>query len=236
MIPSLLIATAASLVNGLFFLLSYITNNSTFPPPLNQEEEKEYLQKMLGGEEEARNVLIERNLRLVAHIIKRFESSGEDTQDLISIGTIGLIKGINTFDPSKNFRLATYAAKCIENEVLMHLRSVRKGKTDIFLYDSIGNDREGNEITLIDVLGTDQEVVFEVVENQMEQKRLQQKMEKLRGTEKQVLEMRYGLPDGIQKTQREIAKILGISRSYVSRIEKKALNKLFKEMFVEGYR
>lgn len=236
MIPSLLIATVASLVNGLMLLLSYITNNSTFPPPLNEREEKEYLQKMLNGEEEARNVLIERNLRLVAHIVKKFESSGEDMEDLISIGTIGLIKGINTFDQSKNFRLATYAAKCIENEILMHLRSARRGKSDIFLYDSIGNDREGNEITLIDVLGTDGEIVFEVVENKLEQKRLQQKMEKLRGKEKKVLEMRYGIRDGIQKTQREIAKILGISRSYVSRIEKKALNKLFKEMFAEGYR
>ena len=117
MIPSLLIATVASLVNGLMLLLSYITNNSTFPPPLNEREEKEYLQKMLNGEEEARNVLIERNLRLVAHIVKKFESSGEDMEDLISIGTIGLIKGINTFDQSKNFRLATYAAKCIENAI-----------------------------------------------------------------------------------------------------------------------
>lgn len=116
------------------------------------------------------------------------------------------------------------------------MRSARRGKSDIFLYESIGNDREGNEITLIDVLGTDGEIVFEVVENKLEQKRLQQKMEKLRGKEKRVLEMRYGIRDGIQKTQREIAKILGISRSYVSRIEKKALNKLFKEMFAEGYR
>lgn len=236
MIPGLLIATVASLVNGLMLLLSYITNNNTFPPPLNEQEEKDHIYKMLEGDEGARNVLIERNLRLVAHIVKKFESSGEDIEDLISIGTIGLIKGINTFDQSKNFRLATYAAKCIENEILMHLRSTRRGKSDIFLYDSIGNDREGNEITLIDVLGTDGEVVFELVESQLEQKRLQQKMKKLKGKEKSVLEMRYGLLDGIQKTQREIAKILGISRSYVSRIEKKALNKLFKEMFAEGYR
>lgn len=126
MIPELLIATVASLVNGLMFLLSYITNNTAFPPPLNEQEEKEYIQRMLDGEEGARNILIERNLRLVAHIVKKFESSGEDIEDLISIGTIGLIKGINTFDQSKNFRLATYAAKCIENEILMHLRSARR--------------------------------------------------------------------------------------------------------------
>lgn len=236
MISHLLLASVASLVNGLMLLLSYITNNTAFPPPLNEQEEREYIQLMLNGEESARNILIERNLRLVAHIVKKFENSGEEIEDLISIGTIGLIKGINTFDHSKNFRLATYAAKCIENEILMHLRSVKRVKSDIFLYDSIGNDREGNEITLIDILGTDGEIVFENVESKLEQSRLHQKMHKLKGKEKKVLQMRYGLFDGIQKTQREIAKILGISRSYVSRIEKKALGKLFKEMFVEGYR
>jgi len=235
MVSHVLIATVASLVNGLMLLFSYITNNTAFPPPLNEKEEKEYLQKMFLGEENARNILIERNLRLVAHIVKKFENSGEDVEDLISIGTIGLIKGINTFDHSKNFRLATYAAKCIENEILMHLRSTKRGKSDIFLYDSIGNDREGNEITLIDILGTDGEIVFEGVEAKLEKNRLHQNMNKLKGKEKRVLQMRYGLLDGIQKTQREIAKILGISRSYVSRIEKKALGKLFKEMFIEGY-
>ena len=215
----------------LFF--SYVINSTAFLPPLKEAEEREYLQRMLKGEAGARDVLIERNLRLVAHIVKKFENSGEDIEDLISIGTIGLIKGINTFDCNKNFRLATYTAKCIENEILMHLRSIKKGKSDIFLYDTIGNDREGNEIALIDVLGTDEDIILETVENKLEQKRMREKMSVLKGKERAVLEMRYGLIDGVQKTQREIAKLLGISRSYVSRIEKKALMKLSKEMSVE---
>jgi RNA polymerase sporulation-specific sigma factor len=233
MLPGLWTLTVVSLVNGLLLLVSYIANN-TFPQPLSEEEEAKYLRLLKQGDERARNVLTERNLRLVAHIVKKFDSTGEDPDDLISIGAIGLIKAINTFNPSKGTRLATYAARCIENEILMHLRFMKKVRAEVSLYDPIGVDKEGNEITLIDVLGTHPEVVSEIVENRFEQKRLQEKVCHLTRREKKVLELRFGLRDGDRKTQREIARSLGISRSYVSRIEKRAINKLAKEFTLEG--
>lgn len=225
--------TIVSLVNGLMLLVSYIANN-TFPQPLSEEEEAKYLRLLARGDEVARNVLTERNLRLVAHIVKKFDSTGEDPDDLISIGTIGLIKAINTFNPGKGTRLATYAARCIENEILMHLRYTKKIRSEVSLYDPIGVDKEGNEITLIDILGTHPEVVSEMVENRFEQKRLREKVHQLTRREKKVLELRFGLEDGARKTQREIARSLGISRSYVSRIEKRALSKLTREFTLEG--
>ncbi|MFA4884597.1 MAG: RNA polymerase sporulation sigma factor SigK [Desulfotomaculaceae bacterium] len=234
MLPGLWTLTVVSLVNGLLLLVSYIANN-TFPQPLSEEEEAKYLRLLKGGDERARNVLTERNLRLVAHIVKKFDSTGEDPDDLISIGAIGLIKAINTFNPGKGTRLATYAARCIENEILMHLRFMKKVRAEVSLYDPIGVDKEGNEITLIDVLGTHPEVVSEMVENSFEQKRLQEKVCHLTRREKKVLELRFGLQDGDRKTQREIARSLGISRSYVSRIEKRAISKLAKEFTLEGY-
>lgn len=224
---------AASVIKGITLLVSYIANN-TFPLPLSEKDERIYLQRLKNGEEEARNVLIERNLRLVAHIVKKFDNTGEDVDDLISIGTIGLIKAINTFDPAKKIRLATYAARCIENEILMHLRSTRRIRSEVSLYDPIGVDKEGNEITLIDVLGTAPDVVGEAVESLCEQERLTREIRRLTAREKWVLEMRFGIPDGSRKTQRDIAKILGISRSYVSRIEKHAINKLGKTLSVDG--
>jgi len=233
MTPGLLAVLAASLINGLLLLVSYITNN-TFPQPLSEEEEAKYLELLQQGDENARCILTERNLRLVAHIVKKFDSTGEENDDLISIGTIGLIKAINTFDKNKGTRLATYAARCIENEILMHLRSIKKNRSEVSLYDPIGVDKEGNEITLIDVLGTDPDVVAELVENYFEQKRLMDKVLKLTKREKKVLELRFGLFNGIRKTQREIAKSLGISRSYVSRIEKRALSKLTKDFKSEN--
>jgi len=217
----------------LMLLVSYIANN-TFPQPLSEEEEAKYLRLLARGDEVARNVLTERNLRLVAHIVKKFDSTGEDPDDLISIGTIGLIKAINTFNPGKGTRLATYAARCIENEILMHLRYTKKIRSEVSLYDPIGVDKEGNEITLIDILGTHPEVVSEMVENRFEQKRLREKVHQLTRREKKVLELRFGLEDGARKTQREIARSLGISRSYVSRIEKRALSKLTREFTLEG--
>lgn len=233
MLPGLWSLTVVSLVNGLLLLVSYIANN-TFPQPLSEEEEAKYLRLLNRGDEGARNVLTERNLRLVAHIVKKFDSTGEDSDDLISIGTIGLIKAINTFNPGKGTRLATYAARCIENEILMHLRFMKKVKAEVSLYDPIGVDKEGNEITLIDILGTHPEVVAEIVESRFEQKRLREKVRQLTRREKKVLELRFGLEDGARKTQREIARSLGISRSYVSRIEKRALSKLSKEFTLEG--
>jgi len=233
MVPEFAAFAAISLINGLLLLVSYITNN-TFPQPLSEEEEAKYLELLQKGEENARNVLAERNLRLVAHIVKKFDSTGEDNDDLISIGTIGLIKAINTYNRNKGTRLATYAARCIENEILMHLRAIKKNRVEISLYDSIGVDKEGNEISLIDVLGTDAEVVTDLVESNFEQRRLMEKVLRLNKREKNVLEMRFGLFHGIKKTQKEIARKLGISRSYVSRIEKRALSKLVKEFKAEG--
>jgi len=222
-----------SLVNGLLLLVSYIASN-TFPQPLSEEEEAKYLELLSRGDEKARNILTERNLRLVAHIVKKFDGTGEDPDDLISIGTIGLIKAINTYNPDKGTRLATYAARCIENEILMHLRFMKKVRSEISLYDPIGTDKEGNEISLIDVLGTHPEVVPETVENLFEQKRILDKLTQLTQREKKVLELRFGLGNGGRRTQREIARKLGISRSYVSRIEKRALSKLTREFDLEG--
>ncbi|MCL4514631.1 MAG: RNA polymerase sporulation sigma factor SigK [Firmicutes bacterium] len=217
-------------------LISYISNNNAFPQPLPEGEELEYLKRMEAGEETARNILVEHNLRLVAHIVKKFDNTGQDNDDLISIGTIGLIKAIKTFDRHKKTRLATYAARCIENEILMHLRAIKRTKGEVMLYDPIGSDREGNEIRLIDILGTTGDVVAERVEDEVEQSKLYEKIRCLNRREKRVLELRYGLANGSSRTQREISRILGISRSYVSRIEKRAILKLQKEMYADGYR
>lgn len=236
LVPVFFASAAAAVIKGLLTLIGYITTNNTFPLPLSEKEEQVYLAKLKDGDEEAKNILIERNLRLVAHIVKKFDNTGEDMDDLISIGTIGLIKAINTFDTGKKTRLATYAARCIENEILMHLRSTRRVRSEVSLYDPIGVDKEGNEITLIDVLGTAPDIVAEMVESQCDQERLSQYVSKLNKRERWVLEMRFGLPDGSRMTQRDIAKMLGISRSYVSRIEKRAISKLFKNLSAEGCR
>ena len=231
----MIIATALAIVSGLlhsaWLLVSYVTGSSAFPQPLSQEEEAECLSRLQAGDEVARNILVERNLRLVAHIVKKFDNTGEDTDDLISIGTIGLIKAINTFDASKNTRLATYAARCIENEILMHLRSSKRVLNEMLLQDPIGSDKEGNEITLLDILGTEGDEVAEQVELSVEQEKLYSKLDTLTNRERKVLELRYGLFDGIRQTQREISRKLGISRSYVSRIEKRAISKLHQAMY-----
>ncbi len=212
-------------------MLGYVSNVNSFPQPLNSEEEMYYVEAYKNGNEEARNVLIERNLRLVAHIVKKYGSCGNDSDDLISIGTIGLIKAISTFNMDKGTRLATYAARCIENEILMQIRATKKIQNEVSLQDPIGVDKEGNEITLIDLISNDSESVVDEVELKMQVKKLYSKMKAtLKNREKVVLELRYGLQNGTSKTQREIAKMLGISRSYVSRIEKKAIKKLSKEL------
>ena len=221
------------LVGSKIFLTGYVTGNSTFPKPLNEKEEKIYLERLKDGDVEAKRVLVERNLRLVAHIVKKYSSNYQNSKemdDLISIGTIGLIKAIDSFDTNKGIRLATYAAKCIDNEILMFFRNTKKTKGEVFLQDPIGVDKEGNEICLIDILSSDSDSVLEAVENSLQVKELYKKMsDVLSPREKEIIQMRYGLLDGDIKTQREIAGILGISRSYVSIIEKKALKKLNKE-------
>lgn len=231
---SFILSGLAGILSCGYFLIGYVSNANSFPQPLSPEEEQEYIEKYKNGDEDARNVLIERNLRLVAHIVKKYSSSGNDSDDLISIGTIGLIKAITTFDNEKGTRLATYAARCIENEILMQIRSNKKLQSEVSLQDPIGVDREGNEIMLIDVIGNESESVVEEVELKMQVKKLYSKMKcVLKAREKTVLELRYGLTNGNSKTQREIAKMLGISRSYVSRIEKKAIKKLSKELKLE---
>ncbi len=220
---------------SIFFLFGYVSNPNSFPQPLKPDEEIEYMKEYKNGNEDARNILIERNLRLVAHIVKKYSSIGNDNDDLISIGTIGLIKAISTFDHNKGTRLATYAARCIENEILMNIRSRKKIKSEVSLQDPIGVDKEGNEISLMDVIENDENSITEEVELKLQIKKLYSKMNfVLKSREKKVIELRYGLFNGISKTQREIAKMLGISRSYVSRIEKKAIKKLSKELKAEG--
>jgi RNA polymerase sporulation-specific sigma factor len=216
-------------------LLGYVNSNATFPQPLNEEEEELYLRLFKeNGDLNAKSILIERNLRLVAHIVKKYSFPNKDVDDLISVGTVGLIKAINSFDSSKGTRLATYAARCIENEILMLFRSSKKTKGEVFLQDPIGTDKEGNEICLIDVLSSEGDSVLDTVENNIQVGILYEKIELvLTDRERQIIQMRYGLLDGNIKTQREIATILDISRSYVSRIEKKALKKLFKEFSVK---
>jgi RNA polymerase sporulation-specific sigma factor len=212
-------------------MTAYVTNNNSFPQPLSDEEEAYYLRKLKEGDLLAKSILVERNLRLVAHIVKKYSYPGKEVDDLISIGTVGLIKAIDSFDSSKGTRLATYAAKCIENEILMLIRNNKKIRNEVYLQDPIGVDKEGNEISLMDVLSSDDDSIIEIVEQKIQVKKLYSKINTcLSQREKSVVEMRYGLLEGKPRTQREIAKILGISRSYVSRIEKKALKKLYKEL------
>lgn len=207
----------------------YITGTNSFPKPLTKEEEEYYLNLYGQGDEKARNILVERNLRLVAHIVKKYNNTGKDIDDLISIGTIGLIKAISTFDVNKGTRLATYAARCIENEILMTIRANKKSKVEVSLQEPIGIDKEGNEISLLDILGTDRDDILDEVHLKLQVKKLYQAINKvLKDREKIIIELRYGLVDGGCRTQREIAGILGISRSYVSRIEKRAIGKLQK--------
>lgn len=199
----------------------------TFPPPLSAEEEQYYIQKYIEGDLEAKHILIERNLRLVTHVLKKYQQIENDQEDLISIGTIGLIKAIVTFNPQKNNRLGTYAARCIENEILMHLRNKRKISREISLFEPIGTDRDGNEIQLYDILETEEADAHAKLSLEQDIQKLYKKVESLlTPRERFVLKMRYGLYHQEEYTQREIAAKLGISRSYVSRIEKSAIEKL----------
>jgi len=227
----LLINCLLDMIGNVTLLTAYITGSGSFPQPLNEEEEKSYLTKLKDGDLLAKGVLVERNLRLVAHIVKKYSYPGKDVDDLISIGTVGLIKAIDSFDIDKGTRLATYAARCIENEILMLIRNNKKTKGEVYLQDPIGIDKEGNEISLMDVLSSDEDSIIDIVESKIQIKKLYNKIDvALMEREKIIIQMRYGLIDGTPRTQREIALILGISRSYVSRIEKRALKKLNKEL------
>lgn len=208
----------------LFFTGSY--SNNVFPEPLSEEEEKDAIDKMLKGDKSARNKLIEHNLRLVVFLAKKYENTNIDLEDLVSIGTIGLIKGVNTYKLDKNIKLATYASRCIDNEILMYLRKTKKKRTEISFEDSLSFDGEGNELHLEDVLGTDPDIVTKGLEDDLDKTMLYQEVKKLDQRDKEIIELRYGLNGKKEMTQKEVADLLGISQSYISRIEKKVIKKL----------
>ncbi len=219
------------ILSNIILGVGYIQSGNLFPEPLTSEEEKIYLEKMKNGDESARNILIERNLRLVAHVAKKYSSTNVEQDDLISIGSIGLIKGINSFDMEKNFKLATYIAKCIENEILMYLRSNKKRTGDVYLNEPIGKDKDDNEVTLQEVIENNERNVEDEVDLKFKVKMMYEKMKKvLKDREKIIIELRFGLNGDKPKTQKEIANMMNISRSYVSRIESKAILKLAKEI------
>lgn len=213
------------------FVLGYISNNSLFPESLSQEEEKIYVKKMQEGDIEAKNILIEHNLRLVAHVCKKYNNTNIDQDDLISIGSIGLIKGINSYNPEKSIKLSTYISKCIDNEILMYLRSNKKTNSEVYLEDPIGKDKDDNTVRLGEVLENNDKPIEEEVDLKMKINKLYEKIKKvLKNRERTIIELRFGLNGKDPKTQKEIAKDMGISRSYVSRIETKAIGKLAKEI------
>lgn len=213
--------------------IHYIGGTEVLPPPLDSRQENEMIAR-LGQDEDARakTILIEHNLRLVVYIAKKFDNTGVGVEDLISIGTIGLIKSINTFNPEKNIKLATYASRCIENEILMHLRKTSKNKMEVSIDEPLNVDWDGNELLLSDILGTDEDVIYRDLETEVEKKLLKKAMEKLSYREKVIITLRYGLatPSGEEMTQKEVASYLGISQSYISRLEKKIMKRLKKEM------
>ena len=230
MFSTLCISSFLSFLKATVFTIGYISSGSIFPEPLSADEEKQALLKMASGDDEARNLLIERNLRLVAHVVKKYSNTNVEQDDLLSIGTIGLIKGINSFDVQKGAKLSTYVSRCIDNEILMYLRSSKKLNCEVYLNDAIGKDKDDNVVTLEEVLESDTKSVEEIVDLKMKIKRLYKKMkEVLKDRERLIIELRFGLNGQKPKTQHEIASSMGISRSYVSRIETKALNKLGEE-------
>ena len=211
----------------------YIGGSDVLPPPLEAEEEARILESLnTEGEKKSRNLLIEHNLRLVVYIAKKFDNTGVGVEDLISIGTIGLIKAINTFNPEKNIKLATYASRCIENEILMHLRRNSKTKMEVSIDEPLNVDWDGNELLLSDILGTDEDVIYRDMETEVEHKMLFGAIAKLSDRERTIVNLRFGLNtrDGEEKTQKEVADLLGISQSYISRLEKKIMKRLKREM------
>ncbi|NMB07100.1 MAG: RNA polymerase sporulation sigma factor SigE [Tissierellia bacterium] len=214
---------------GLKNTIYYIGSGEVLPPPLKPDEEIYYLGR-LKYDDNIRSILIERNLRLVVYIARKFENTGICIEDLISIGTIGLIKAVNTFNPDKNIKLATYASKCIENEILMYLRRNSKLKSEVSFDEPLNVDWDGNELLLSDILGTDGDIIFKFLEEEVDRELLSQAIDKLSGRERTIIELRFGLKSGKEKTQKEVADLLGISQSYISRLEKRIIKRLKKEM------
>lgn len=207
----------------------YIGGSEALPPPLTKEEEEILLKKLPNGDETARSLLIERNLRLVVYIARKFENTGINIEDLISIGTIGLIKAVNTFNPEKKIKLATYASRCIENEILMHLRRNNKNRSEVSFDEPLNIDWDGNELLLSDVLGTDEDIITKDLEATVDRHLLMKALHQLNDREKQIMELRFGLDGGEEKTQKDVADMLGISQSYISRLEKRIIKRLRKE-------
>ena len=210
--------------------VDFILGGDALPAPVSAEEEADALKKLSSGDESVKNVLVERNLRLVVYIAKKFENTNIDLEDLVSVGTIGLIKAVNSFDAEKNIKLATYASRCIENEILMHLRKAVKRKAEISFDEPLNTDFDGNVLLLSDVLGTDGDVIYKDVEAQTEKEILDKSFQKLSPREKRIMELRFGLYGNEEKTQKEIADMLGISQSYISRLEKKIVSRLKKDI------
>lgn len=210
--------------------LFYIGGSDTLPPPLTKEEEKHLLDRLEQGDKNIKSTLIERNLRLVVYIARKFENTGIYVEDLISIGTIGLIKAINTFKPSKNIKLATYASRCIENEILMYLRKNSNMRSEVSIDEPLNVDWDGNELLLSDILGTENDVICKNIEDEVDRSLLFQAMDKLSGRERKIMELRFGIGSGSEKTQKEVADMLGISQSYISRLEKRIIGRLKKEI------
>lgn len=208
----------------------YIGGNDALPPPLTKEEEEVLVENLEMGDESIRSILIERNLRLVVYIARKFENTGIGVEDLVSIGTIGLIKAVNTFKPDKKIKLATYASKCIENEILMYLRRNSRAKAEISFDEPLNIDWDGNELLLSDILGTDNDIIFKYLEEEIDKDLLNQAICKLSVREKKIMELRFGLKNGEEKTQKEVADLLGISQSYISRLEKRIIRRLKKEI------
>ena len=210
--------------------VDYIGGNDALPPPLKKDEEEQLVGKLASGDEEVRNTLIERNLRLVVYIARKFENTGVGVEDLISVGTIGLIKAVNTFNPEKKIKLATYASRCIENEILMYLRRNTKVKAEVSFYEPLNIDWDGNELLLSDILGTENDTVYNLIEDEVDKQLLFLALKNLNEREKEIVKLRFGLSGNTEKTQKEVADILGISQSYISRLEKKIINRLKKEI------
>lgn len=208
----------------------YIGGSDALPPPLSKEEEEELVENLMSGDERIRSTLIERNLRLVVYIARKFENTGVGVEDLISVGTIGLIKAVNTFNPEKKIKLATYASRCIENEILMYLRRNSKVKAEISFYEPLNIDWDGNELLLSDILGTENDIVYNLIEDEVDKQLLFMVLKSLNEREKEIVKLRFGLYGVREKTQKEVADMLGISQSYISRLEKKIISRLKKEM------
>ena len=210
--------------------LYYVGGSDALPPPLSKDEEEELVNKLNDGDEKIRSILIERNLRLVVYIARKFENTGVYVEDLISVGTIGLIKAVNTFNPEKKIKLATYASRCIENEILMYLRRNSKIKAEISFYEPLNIDWDGNELLLSDILGTENDTVYNLIEDEVDKQLLAMALKSLNDREKEIVRLRFGLNGTREKTQKEVADMLGISQSYISRLEKKIIKRLKKEI------